>query len=74
MTSFLKKLDKAISEVFADAVKLQNKALDASIVAFIVAVSSPFGLDLGPYGGKILGILAAVGAIAALGEKVIAKL
>lgn len=63
----------AFKAVVADIAKLQNKALAASVVATAVAVLAPLGLNLGPYGGKILGVLAAVSAIAAIAEKLFVK-
>lgn len=63
----------ALKAVVADLAKLQNKALAASVVATALAVLAPLGLNLGPYGGKILGVLAAVSAIAAIAEKLFVK-
>ena len=63
-----------LPSVLADIAKLKNPVLDATILATLVAVVSPFGLNVGPDGAIISGVLAAVGTAAAAVEAVIADL
>ena len=68
---------KIISElpaVIAEAAKLQNPVLDAAIVADIVAVVSPFGVNVGPTGAVITNALVAVGVLATAIQKVVTDL
>lgn len=68
----LKSILTELPKVLADAAKLKEKAVAASVVATIVAVVSPFGLNVGPDGAIITGILVAVGTVAAAIERVLA--
>lgn len=63
---------KQLPTVLADAVKLQNPVLDAAIVAEVVSLASPFGINVGPSGSIIVGALVLVGTVASAVEKAIA--
>lgn len=67
-------LVKAIPAVLADAARLKNPVVDAGIVATILAIVSPFGMNVGTTGAYLSGALLAVGTLAAAVEKVLADI
>jgi hypothetical protein len=65
---------KQLPAVLAEAAKLQNPVLDATIVADVIAVVSPFGVNVGTSGAIITNALVAVGVLATAVQKAIADL
>jgi hypothetical protein len=65
---------KELPTVLAEAAKLQNPVLDAAIVAEVVSLVSPFGVNVGPSGSIILGALVLVGTVATAVQKAIVAL
>lgn len=73
-TLTLTSIAKQLPTVLADIVKLQNPVLDATILAEIVSLASPFGINVGPAGPIIVGSLVLIGTVASMVEKAIAAL
>lgn len=72
--SFISKVLAKLPAVLAEVVKLQNPVLDATIIADVLAVISPFGINVGSSGAVITNALVAVGVLATAIQKVIADL
>lgn len=51
-----------------DLVALRKPVTAASVVALVVELVSPFGLDVGPWGPRVTGALVVVGTVAAYVE------
>jgi hypothetical protein len=54
-----------LKNLLADLVKLKRPVTAASVVALVVELISPFGLNVGTAGPAITGALVAVGTIVA---------
>lgn len=65
---------KALSVVTDDVLKLQNPALAAGVVAEVVALVSPFGLNVGSAGPILGGVLVAIGSVGSAIQKSLAEL
>lgn len=46
-----------------DLLKLKAPVTAAAVTALVVQLVSPFGLDVGPWGPRITGVLVAVGVV-----------
>lgn len=58
-----------LREFLADIVKLRRPVTAAAVVATLVALASPFGINVGPQGPELTGVLVAVGTLAAYLER-----
>lgn len=65
---------KELPEVIADIAKLQNPVLSATVVADVLAVVSPFGINVGSSGVVIVSALVAFGTLVTAIQGAIAAL
>lgn len=65
---------KILKSVLADIVKLKDRKVAAALVAAVVAVISPFGLNVGPDGAYVVAALVLLGtAVSYFEHKAAAK-
>lgn len=67
----MKKILDAVKAALADVAKLKSKTTAAAIAAFVVAVISPFGINVGTAGPVILAAVVTIGLVANTVEKMI---